>query len=64
MIYKAIVVIWIFGAGGWVDRRMDVIEGILRGPCGPKNLRQKLGTSCAQSQILILLHFLTGEYIL
>ena len=34
MIYKAIVVIWIFGAGGRVGR----IEGILRGPRGPKNI--------------------------
>ena len=31
MIHKAVEVIWIFLAGGWTG-----IEGILRGPRGPK----------------------------
>ena len=34
MIYKSIVVIWISGADEWTDG----IEGILRGPGGPKKV--------------------------
>ena len=35
VIYKALEVILIFGAGGVTDERTD--EGVLRGPRGPKN---------------------------
>ena len=41
MIYKAVEVIWIFSVGGrdgWTG-----IEGILRGPRGPKNKNDRPG---------------------
>ena len=58
MIYKAVEVIWIFGADRWTG-----IKGILWGPCGPQNgLLQTLTLHFCASRLLSVASFFVASF--